>query len=117
MGRRFFVCVVKLFGNVSRSLGNGLRESEIAGKCLSADGLRVRETVVLEQRRRVAGVESGGRLVVDERGNEYLATTNDCCPHENENKGAALRGAVSFQLAHLAAEWGFGLLEAGAPMC
>ena len=53
--------------------------------------------------------------MVDERGNEYLATTNDYCPHEN--KGAAVRGAVSFQLAHLAAEWGFGLLEAGAPMC
>jgi hypothetical protein len=34
-----------------------------------------------------------------------------------ENKGAAVRGAVSFQLARLAAEWGFGLLEAGAPMC
>ena len=55
-----------------------------------------------------------GAVEVDERGNEYLATTNDCCPHEN--KGAAL-GAVSFQLARLAAEWGFGLLEAGAPMC
>ena len=55
-----------------------------------------------------------GAVEVDERGNEYLATTNDCSPHEN--KGAAL-GAVSFQLARLAAEWGFVLLEAGAPMC
>ena len=32
-------------------------------------------------------------VVVDGRGNEYLATTNDCCPHEN--KGAAAPGAVS----------------------
>jgi hypothetical protein len=38
-------------------------------------------------------------------------------PARYENKGAAVRGAVSFQLARLAAEWGFGLLEAGAPMC
>ena len=49
-------------------------------------------------------------MVLVREGNEYLATTNDYCPHEN--KGAA-PGAVSLQLARLAAEWGFGLLEGG----
>jgi hypothetical protein len=67
----------------------------------------------MQECRAVAGRWSGmvgvDCLVVGERGNEYLATTNDYyCP--------ALP-AVSFQLARLAAEWGFGLLEAGAPMC
>ena len=111
--------MAKLFGNVSQVR---LRESEIAGKCHSADGLRDYERQVswssvggsLSGERWQAGGGVVGAVEVDERGNEYLATTNDCCPHEN--KGAAL-GAVSFQLARLAAEWGFGLLEAGAPMC
>jgi hypothetical protein len=59
--------MAKLFGNVSQvpgSLGKRLRESEIAGKCQSADGLREYERQVSWSS--VGGwlSGSGGRLVV-----------------------------------------------------
>ena len=94
--------MAKLFGNVSQVR---LRESEIAGKCHSADGLRDYERQVswssvggyLSGERWQAGGGVVGAVEVDERGNEYLATTNDCCPHEN--KGAALSRVAVFPVA------------------
>lgn len=80
--------VVKLFGNVSQGEPRSPRSPASASQLMGYESTRDRCLGAAEERCRSgerwqAGggvVGSGSCRVVDERGNEYLATTNDYCP-------------------------------------